>query len=60
MAAAVEPAETQTRYQRSQVLLDAREALLKEAESIASLITSESGLCLRETRYEVGRASDVL
>ena len=60
MAAAVEPAESLTRYQRSQVLLDAREALLKEAESIASLITSESGLCLRETRYEVGRASDVL
>ena len=60
MAAAVDQAERQTRYQRSQVLLDTREALLKERETIAQLIMSESGLCLRETRYEVGRASDVL
>jgi len=60
MAAAMGQTERQTRYQRSQVLLDTREALLKEREAIAQLIMSESGLCLRETRYEVGRASDVL
>jgi aldehyde dehydrogenase (NAD+) len=29
-------------------------------EEFARLITSEDGLCIRETRYEVGRALDVL
>ena len=44
MAAAVSPTERQTRYQRSQVLLDAREALLKDREAMAQLIMSVSGL----------------
>jgi putative phosphonoacetaldehyde dehydrogenase len=49
-----------TRYQRFEILDKARRRLQERAEEFAHLITSESGLCLRETRYEVGRACDVL
>ena len=49
-----------TRFQRSAILDSARKLLEERSESFARLITSESGLCLRETRYEVGRACDVL
>jgi phosphonoacetaldehyde dehydrogenase len=52
--------ETLTRYQRSQILEKAGRLLDARREEFARLITSESGLCLRETRYEVGRALDVL
>ncbi|HAM72653.1 MAG TPA: phosphonoacetaldehyde dehydrogenase [Verrucomicrobiales bacterium] len=51
---------TPTRYQRSAILDAARQKLETRREEFARLITSESGLCLRETRYEVGRALDVL
>lgn len=49
-----------TRYQRSAILDRARQLLEERREEFAQLITAESGLCLRETRYETGRASDVL
>ncbi len=49
-----------TRYQRSEVLDRARHLLEDRREEFAQLMTAESGLCIRETRYEVGRASDVL
>src|SRR5688572_11799497 len=49
-----------TRFERSQILERTREKLEKERESFARIITSESGLCLHETRYEVGRTLDVL
>lgn len=49
-----------TRFQRHEILEKARQLLQSRAEEFARLNTSESGLCLRETRYEVGRASDVL
>ncbi|HXJ55828.1 MAG TPA: phosphonoacetaldehyde dehydrogenase [Verrucomicrobiae bacterium] len=49
-----------TRYERSQILEQARTTLESRREEFARLITSEAGLCLRETRYEVGRALDVL
>jgi putative phosphonoacetaldehyde dehydrogenase len=49
-----------TRYERSEILARAREGLEARREEFAHLITAESGLCLRETRYEVGRALDVL
>src|SRR5262249_54461474 len=49
-----------TRFSRSEVLERARVSLEQRREEFARLITSESGLCLRESRYEVGRASDVL
>ena len=49
-----------TRYERSMILTRARTALEARREEFARLITGEAGLCLRETRYEVGRACDVL
>jgi putative phosphonoacetaldehyde dehydrogenase len=48
-----------TRYERSQILQKTAVTLQERAEEFAQLITAESGLCLRETRYEVGRACDV-
>lgn len=53
------PHEPLTRYERSRILHRACALLEARREEIARLITSESGLCLRETRYEVGRACDV-
>jgi aldehyde dehydrogenase (NAD+) len=49
-----------TRYQRFEILDSARRLLGERADEFANLIRSESGLCMRETRYEVGRAQDVL
>jgi aldehyde dehydrogenase (NAD+) len=51
---------TPTRYQRASILDAARARLESRREEFAQLISSESGLCVRETRYEVGRALDVL
>ena len=48
-----------SRFDRSQVLTRARELLLERAGEFANLIRMESGLCMRETNYEVGRACDV-
>src|SRR5947208_4831199 len=52
--------EPLTRFQRSQILEKARQLLEPRNEEFARLITAESGLCIRETRYEVGRALEVL
>lgn len=49
-----------TRFERSGILNRARALLEARREEFARLITRESGLALRETRYEVGRACDVL
>ncbi|MDG2381320.1 MAG: phosphonoacetaldehyde dehydrogenase [Pirellulaceae bacterium] len=49
-----------TRYQRSEILDQARRLLKERAGEFADLIRLESGLCMRETHYEVGRAQDVL
>ncbi len=49
-----------TRFERSSILNRARALLDARREEFARLIMQESGLALRETRYEVGRASDVL
>ena len=49
-----------SRWERHEVLMKAREILSGRAEEFANLIRSESGLCMRETRYEVGRTRDVL
>ncbi|TWT51672.1 aldehyde dehydrogenase family protein [Allorhodopirellula solitaria] len=48
------------RYDRSQVLTKARDILLRRSDEFAHVIRLESGLCMRETHYEVGRAADVL
>ena len=49
-----------TRYERSEILDRARRLLKEQAGEFADLIRLESGLCMRETHYEVGRAQDVL
>lgn len=49
-----------TRFERSAILDRARDLLEAHADAFARLITSESGLCIRESRYEVGRTRDVL
>jgi putative phosphonoacetaldehyde dehydrogenase len=49
-----------SRYERSCILNRSRALLEERKEEFAQLITAEAGLCLRETRYEVGRACDVL
>jgi aldehyde dehydrogenase (NAD+) len=52
--------DTPNRYERSKILDSTRVALEARREEFARLITSESGLALRETRYEVGRTLEVL
>lgn len=48
------------RYERYSVLEKARTLLMERKEEIAQLISAESGLAIREARYEMGRAHDVL
>ncbi|MGH7056440.1 MAG: phosphonoacetaldehyde dehydrogenase [Acetobacteraceae bacterium] len=48
-----------TRHERSRILAKAAELLAARKDEISRLITAESGLCLKDTRYEVGRACDV-
>jgi aldehyde dehydrogenase (NAD+) len=60
ITAALKPSEPLTRFARSEILDKARVLLERRREEFARLITSEAGLCIRETRYEVGRALDVL
>ncbi|MBC5768163.1 phosphonoacetaldehyde dehydrogenase [Ramlibacter albus] len=49
-----------TRHERYRILMKAGEIVAARRDQIARLITLESGLCLKDTQYEVGRASDVL
>jgi putative phosphonoacetaldehyde dehydrogenase len=49
-----------SRFQRSEILEKTRAALESRRDEFARIITSESGLALREARYEVGRTLDVL
>jgi aldehyde dehydrogenase (NAD+) len=49
-----------TRYERYRILMKAGEIIASRRDEIARMITLESGLCLKDTQYEVGRASDVL
>jgi aldehyde dehydrogenase (NAD+) len=49
-----------TRYERYRILMKAGEIIASRRDAIARMITLESGLCLKDTQYEVGRASDVL
>ena len=48
-----------SRHDRSLILSRAAERLAARREEIADLITAESGLCKKDTLYEVGRACDV-
>ena len=49
-----------SRYDRYSVIDQTRQLLLRHKEEFAKIISAESGLCMKETRYEVGRAHDVL
>jgi len=49
-----------TRYERYKILMRAGEIIASRKDEIARLITLESGLCMKDSMYEVGRASDVL
>ena len=48
-----------TRYERYRICYRTAEALRTRTEEIANLITAESGLCKKDSIYEVGRACDV-
>jgi aldehyde dehydrogenase (NAD+) len=51
---------TPSRFERSEILERTRTALEARRDEFSRIITSESGLALREARYEVGRTLDVL
>src|SRR3984885_11066144 len=49
-----------TRHDRYEILMRAGAIIASRRDELARLITLESGLCLKDSQYEVGRASDVL
>ncbi len=61
IAAALAPSnETLSRHERATILRKAAASLADRREEFARLITRETGLCMKESRYETGRTSDVL
>jgi len=48
-----------SRHDRSVILRRTADILRRDADRISDLITAESGLCKKDTVYEVGRACDV-
>jgi len=58
--AALKGGQKLTRYERYSILEKARNLLSERKEEFAQLISAESGLAIREARYETGRAHDVL
>ena len=51
---------TLTRYERASILNKAAAILRERTEAASDLITRESGLCKKDSLYEVGRVCDVL
>jgi phosphonoacetaldehyde dehydrogenase len=49
-----------TRFERAAILNRAAAIVRERAEDYANLITSESGLCKKDSVYEIGRVADVL
>ncbi len=49
-----------TRHERYKILMKAGDIIASRRDELARLITLESGLCIKDTLYEVGRASDVV
>ncbi len=49
-----------SRHERAKILLAAAAAIERRADEVSELITRESGLCRRDSRYEAGRVRDVL
>ena len=58
--AALQGGKTLTRYDRYSILEKTRHLLVERHEELAQIISAESGLAIREARYETGRAHDVL
>jgi len=58
--AALKGGKQLTRYDRYSILEKTRQLLVERKEEFAQLISAESGLAIREARYETGRAHDVL
>ena len=58
--AALQGGKKLNRFERYTILDKTRQLLMERKEEIAQLITAEAGLCIRESRYEIGRAHDVL
>lgn len=50
---------TLTRHQRYEILQKTADLLVERKEEISNTITSEAGLCKKDSLYEVGRAYDV-
>jgi putative phosphonoacetaldehyde dehydrogenase len=48
-----------TRSERAEILRQTADRLIARKDEISDLITAESGLCKKDTLYEVGRAYDV-
>ena len=48
-----------TKFDRQKILMRTAEILAKRRDEIAAVITAESGLCWKDSTYEVGRAYDV-
>jgi len=48
-----------TRHDRAVILRNVADLIGRRKEEIADLITAESGLCRKDSLYEVGRATDV-
>ena len=51
---------TLSRYERATILDNAAALVRERTPEIAGLISAESGLCLKDATYEVGRVADVL
>ena len=51
---------TLTRYERYDILNKIANALEERVDEVSQMITDETGLCLKDTRYEASRVSDVL
>ncbi len=49
-----------TRHERSSILRRTAGLVAEKRDELAALICRESGLCIRDARYEMDRASDVL
>lgn len=49
-----------SRFERYSIIDKARLLLMERREEFAQVISSEAGLCIRDARYETGRAHDVL
>ena len=51
---------TLTRYERAAILNRAAALLRERTDAASDLITAESGLCKKDSVYEIGRVADVL